>query len=199
MEEERVAEQKALDGALARLSRWREEMTRNPDPPPNMMRQPVRHAQVSGELLRVRVEDVPLMPTSVPAELAHWMDDCQAQLQAALSQGDDVAVLQFSAKMTQGAERMLQMKRVVEVREDELAVRSAPGEGRFAPYRVPPGLWLTDVGSKVAVLEKGTTLVLAAGVAGRRDCGRSNGPWTVTQNQKMMVGTLPGELILKCQ
>ena len=132
--EERVAEQKALDGALARLSRLREEMAKNPDVPPNVMRQPVQNAQVSGERLRVRVEDVPLMPTSVPADLAHWMDDCQAQLQAALSQGDDVAMLQFSAKLTQGAESMLQMKRVMEVSEDELAVRSAPGEGRFAPY-----------------------------------------------------------------
>ena len=61
---------------------------------------PVRNAQVSGERFRIRVEDVPLMPTSVLADLAHWMDDCQAQLQAALSQGDDVAVLR--AKLTQG-------------------------------------------------------------------------------------------------
>ena len=69
----------------SRLSRLREEMARNPDPPPNVMRQP---AQVGATV----------------------MGDCQAQLQAALSQGDDAAVLQFSAKLTQGAERMLQMK-----------------------------------------------------------------------------------------
>ena len=107
-------------------------MARNPDPPPNVTR--LQNPLASGgERLRVRAEDIPVMPTSVPADLAHGMDDCQAQLQAALSQGDDVAVLQFSAKLTQGAERMLQMKRV-EVPEDELVVRSAPSEGRFAPY-----------------------------------------------------------------
>ena len=33
MEEERVVQQKALDAALARLSRLREEMARNTDPP----------------------------------------------------------------------------------------------------------------------------------------------------------------------
>ena len=100
---------------------------RNPDPPPTVTR------PGGGARPRIRAEDIPVMPTLVPADLAHWMDDCQSQLQEALSKGDDVAVLQFSAKLTQGAERTLQMKRVMEVPEDELAVRSAPGEGRFAP------------------------------------------------------------------
>ena len=46
-----MAEQQALDGALARLSRLREEMSRNPDPPPNVTRpastQPAQNAHVA--------------------------------------------------------------------------------------------------------------------------------------------------------
>ena len=80
----------------------------------------------------VRVEDIPIMPNFIPAELAQWMDDRRVELQEALSQGDDAAVLEITSKMAQGAERMVQMKR--HVPDDELAMRSAPGEGRFAPY-----------------------------------------------------------------
>ena len=80
----------------------------------------------------VRVKDVPIVPHFIPTELAQWMDDRRVELQEALSQGDDAAVLEISSKMAQGAERMVQMKS--HVPDDELAMRSAPGEGRFAPY-----------------------------------------------------------------
>ena len=86
----------------------------------------------SVERSRGRPEHIPIMPNFIPAELAHWMDDRQAELQEALSIGDDQAVLELSWKMAQGAERMVQMKR--HVPDDELALRSSPGEGRFAPY-----------------------------------------------------------------
>ena len=91
----------------------------------------VRLANTSScERSRVRAEHIPIMPNFIPAELAHWMDDRQAELQEAFSIGDDQAVLELSSKMAQGAERMVQMKRLVP--DDELA--SAPGEGRLAPY-----------------------------------------------------------------
>ena len=80
----------------------------------------------------VRVEDISIMPNFIPAELAQLMDDRRVELQEASSQGDDAAVLEISSKMAQGAERMVQMKR--HVPDDELAMRSAPGECRFAPY-----------------------------------------------------------------
>ena len=79
----------------------------------------------------VRVEDIAIMPNFIPAELAQWMDDRRVELQEALSQGDDAAVLEISSKMAKGAERMVQMKR--HVPDDELAMRFSPGEGRFAP------------------------------------------------------------------
>ena len=71
----------------------------------------------------VRVEDIPIMPNFIPAELAQWMDDRRVELQEALSQGDDAAVLEITSKMAKGAERMVQMKR--HVPDDELAMRSA--------------------------------------------------------------------------
>ena len=86
----------------------------------------------SSERPAVRVKDIPIMPNFIPAELAQWMDDRRVELQEALSQGDDAAVLETSSKMAQGAERMAQMKS--HVPDDELAMRSAPGKGRFAPY-----------------------------------------------------------------
>ena len=90
----------------------------------------------------VRV-DVPIMPNFIPAELAQWMDDRRVELQEALSQGDDAAVLEISSKMVQGAKCMAQMKS--HVPDDVLAMRSAPGEGRFAPYRWSKGWWHTNV------------------------------------------------------
>ena len=90
MEEERVAEQKTLDGAPARLSRLREEMARNPDPPPNVTRpastQPAQNAHAS-------VGERPRLDGRLPSTVA-----------GALSKGGGVAVLQFSAKLAQDAE-----------------------------------------------------------------------------------------------
>ena len=95
-----------------------------------------RHANTSsGKGLRVRqrAARIPSMPSLVPPKLAQWMEVCQAELQDALSNGDDLAVLELSSKLGQGAERMVQMKRM-EMSDDELSLRAAPGEGRFAPY-----------------------------------------------------------------
>ena len=99
---------------------------------------------------RVQAEDIPVKPTLV----LH----------------DDVTVsVQLSAKFAQGAERMLQMKRMP---DDD------PGYG-----------------SEDAVSEKQTTQVPPASVAGRRGCGRYNGFGTALRpgewSLKVMSGRFP--------
>ena len=56
------------------------------------------------ERLAVRVGGFSIVPNFIPAELAQWMDDRRVELQEAVSQGDDAAVLEITSKMAQGAE-----------------------------------------------------------------------------------------------
>ena len=118
-----IGEIQKLQAMVPQLQAEKEELT--------------RHANTSyGKGLRVRqrAAHIPSMPSLVPPELVQWMEVCQAELQDALSNGDDLAVLGLSSKLGQGAERMVKMKRKVEMSDDELSFRAAPGEGRFAPY-----------------------------------------------------------------
>ena len=72
-------------------------------------------------------------PSLIPAELSVWMEDRQRDLEEAVSTGDHSRVVVLSSMLTQGAERMLEMIRQ-ELSDDEFRSRTAPGEGRFAPY-----------------------------------------------------------------
>ena len=73
------------------------------------------------------------MPDLIPAELGSCMDDRQAELQGALSSGDHALTLELSSKLPKGAERLVEMTRQ-DFSDEEFRSRSAPGEGRFAPY-----------------------------------------------------------------
>ena len=60
-------------------------------------------------------------------------DDRQKDVQEALSTGDDNRVVELSSMLIKGAERMVEMSRL-ETSNDEFRSRTAPEEGRFAPY-----------------------------------------------------------------
>ena len=77
---------------------------------------------------------IPLMPTTVPGELSQWLEDRQEDLKDAFAREDDIGVLELTSKMAQGAEQLIQLARQPGTTDDELVLRGAPGEGRFAPY-----------------------------------------------------------------
>ena len=79
-------------------------------------------------------QHIPAMPTMVPGELSQWLEDRQEDLKDAFAREDDVGVLELTSKMAQGAERLIQLTRQPGTTDDELVLRGAPGEGRFAPY-----------------------------------------------------------------
>ena len=79
-------------------------------------------------------EFIPTMPGLVPGELAAWMDNRQVELQEALSNDNHIRALELSSKLAKGAERMIEMTRQTDIPDEEFRSRSAPGEGRFAPY-----------------------------------------------------------------
>ena len=56
-------------------------------------------------------ERVPIlpMPTLVPAELSAWLETRYSELHDALLQGDNTRVLELSTKLSEGAERMVEM------------------------------------------------------------------------------------------
>ena len=60
--------------------------------------------------VRQRVDPVPYMPGLVPAELAQWMEDRQADLQEALSLDDTSRILELTSKLSEGAERLVEMR-----------------------------------------------------------------------------------------
>ena len=72
------------------------------------------------------------MPCLIPAELSAWMADRQKDMQEALNT-DHSRVIELSSMLTVGAERVVEMTRP-EISDDEFRSRTAPGEGRFAPY-----------------------------------------------------------------
>ena len=88
-----------------------------------------RHAQQG-----VGPGHIPVMPTMVPGELSQWLEDRQEDLKDAFARDDDIGVLELTSKMAQGAERLIQLTRQPGTTDDELVLRGAPGEGRFAPY-----------------------------------------------------------------
>ena len=49
------------------------------------------------------------MPTLVPAELSAWLEERDADLHDAFLQGDNTRVLELSTKLSEGAERMVEM------------------------------------------------------------------------------------------
>ena len=52
--------------------------------------------------MRQRVDPVPHMPGLVPAKLAQWMEDRQADLQEALSLDDTSRILELTSKLSEG-------------------------------------------------------------------------------------------------
>ena len=59
--------------------------------------------------VRQRLDPVPYMPGLVPAELAQWMEDRQADLQEALNLDDTNRILELTSKLSEGAERLAEM------------------------------------------------------------------------------------------
>ena len=60
--------------------------------------------------VRQRSDLVPYMPALIPAELAQWMEDRQADLQEALSLDDTNRILELTSKLSEGAERLVEMR-----------------------------------------------------------------------------------------
>ena len=60
--------------------------------------------------VRQRLDLVPHMPALIPAELAQWMEDRQADLQEALSLDDTNRILELTSKFSEGAERLVEMR-----------------------------------------------------------------------------------------
>ena len=56
------------------------------------------------------MDPVPYMPVLVPAELTQWMEDWQADLQEALSLDDTNRILELTSKLSEGAERLVEMR-----------------------------------------------------------------------------------------
>ena len=60
--------------------------------------------------VRQRLDPVPHMSALIPAELAQWMEDRQADLQEALSLDDTNRILELTSKLSEGAERLVEMR-----------------------------------------------------------------------------------------
>ena len=52
---------------------------------------------------------VPDMPRLVPAELSAWLEERHADLHDALTHGDNCRVLELTSKLSEGAERMVEI------------------------------------------------------------------------------------------
>ena len=50
------------------------------------------------------------MPNVVPGEFAEWMEDRQWDLQETLVECDSSLILEFISKLSQGAQRMVDMR-----------------------------------------------------------------------------------------
>ena len=88
-----------------------------------------------------RFEDIPPMPTSDVQDLAGWMSQRNCELRNAIEFGDPVLVAKIGGLVGQGAALLSSigrnfpdMTRQPDFSDDEIRSRSAPGEGRFAPY-----------------------------------------------------------------
>ena len=60
--------------------------------------------------VRQRTEHIPHMPGVTPGKLAHWMEDRQGELQDALQTDDTNRILELTSKLSEGAERLAEMK-----------------------------------------------------------------------------------------
>ena len=60
--------------------------------------------------VRQRTEHIPHMPGLIQGELAHWMDDRQGELQDALRTDDTNRILELTSKLSEGAERLAEMR-----------------------------------------------------------------------------------------
>ena len=88
-----------------------------------------------------RFEDIPSMPTSNVQDLAGWMSQRNCELRNAIEFGDPVLVVKIGGLVGQGAallssigRNLPDITRQPDLSDDEIRSRSAPGEGRFAPY-----------------------------------------------------------------
>ena len=50
------------------------------------------------------------MPGLAPGELAEWMEDRESDLQEALAECDSSLILELTSKMSEGAQRMVEMR-----------------------------------------------------------------------------------------
>ena len=60
--------------------------------------------------VRRRTEHIPHMPGLIPGELAQWMDDRQGEWQDALRTDDTNRILELTSKLSEGAERLAEMR-----------------------------------------------------------------------------------------
>ena len=52
---------------------------------------------------------VPFMPNSIPAELSTWLEERHAELHDALMNGETARVLELSSRLSEGAERLMEI------------------------------------------------------------------------------------------
>ena len=52
---------------------------------------------------------VPLMPVSIPSEWSTWFEERHAEMHDALMNGETARVLELSSRMSEGAERMVEI------------------------------------------------------------------------------------------
>ena len=162
-DEERTTLVKQLEDGKQRLLKLREEVSQSPAPAPVQptdweaqvasLQQMVNTLQLERDALAAQIQgekaDVSshgivarrrtqqgVGPGHIPVmrELSQWLEDRQEDLKDAFAREDDVGVLELTSKMAQGAERLIQLTRQPGTTDDELVLRGAPGEGRFAPY-----------------------------------------------------------------
>ena len=76
------------------------------------------------------VDALPLM-LSDPQDLERWLLDRHADLRDALEFADCGCIAKLTALLSQGAAKLHAMS---EVADEDMLLRSAPGEGRFARY-----------------------------------------------------------------
>ena len=81
--------------------------------------------------VRQRLDPVPYMPALIPAQLAQWLEDRQADLEEALSLGGANRILELTSKLSEGAERLAEMRGGMSPREgSRCTVFAESGLGR---------------------------------------------------------------------
>ena len=154
--EKAIEKKKQMESEVAegqsRLARLRAEMLResHPPPPPPDVEAEVQRlrdqiAQLQSQLqsqttLRVCrvsgsaslcVSAIPPMPDTVE-RLRGWLSDRNSELRDALEFADPATTAVITDKLARGAEKLSKLQS--DMSDDEYALRTVPGEGRFAPY-----------------------------------------------------------------